>query len=78
MFDLTKQDSFENIKDYWIPKIRECVDESMTFFLIGNKMDLKQEFEVNLKEVQIFVSELKINFITASAKTNENIDEFLK
>ncbi len=51
VFDLTKQDSFENIKDYWIPKIRECVDESMTIFLIGNKTDLKQEFEVNLKEV---------------------------
>lgn len=50
----------------------------MTIFLLGNKLDLKEEFEVSLKEVQAFVSEIKINFLSVSAKTNENIDEFLK
>ena len=43
VFDLTDQNSFDNINKYWLPKIIENCDSNIELLLVGNKEDLINE-----------------------------------
>ena len=77
LYDVTKTSSFENIRE-WIKDIREEVYEKTIIFLIGNKIDIKDQIKIKTEEAQKLAEEFNIPFFEASAKSGENVDEIFK
>ena len=40
VFDITNQNSFDDIRDYFLPKIRKYSSDEVPILIIGNKKDL--------------------------------------
>ena len=72
VFDVTKRESFEKL-DGWIQSFKEIRGDA-PIFLIGNKIDLKDEIKVEEKEAQDFAKG-EMDLILTSAKTGENVDK---
>jgi len=78
MFDLTRYDTFKNIKN-WTEVIKECVDEQenpLPMVLVGGKSDL-----AFIKAVESFYGKklaednpFFISYVECSSKTGENVD----
>ena len=77
LYDVTKSSSFENIRE-WIKDIREEVYEKAIIFLIGNKIDKKDQIKIKTEEGEKLAEEFNIPFFEASAKSGENVDEIFK
>ena len=77
LYDITKTNSFENIRE-WIRDIKEEVSEKAIIFLIGNKIDLGEQRKISKEKGVELAEEYKIPFFEASAKSGENVDEVFK
>ena len=77
LYDVTKQSSFQNIRD-WIQDIREEVSQKAIIFLIGNKIDLVDKRKISKEKGIELAEEYKLQFFEASAKSGENVDEVFK
>ena len=77
LYDVTKSSSFENIRE-WIKDIREEVYEKAIIFLIGNKIDKKDQIKIKTEDAEKLAEEFNIPFFEASAKSGENVDEIFK
>ena len=77
LYDITKQSSFNNIRE-WIQDIREEVSPKAIIFLIGNKIDLAEQRKISKEKGEELAEEYKIPFFEASAKSGENVDEVFK
>ena len=77
LYDITKTNSFENIRE-WIRDIKEEVSEKAIIFLIGNKIDLEEQRKISKEKGVELAEEYKIPFFEASAKSGENVDEVFK
>lgn len=49
--------------------------KSIPTLLFGNKIDLKQNFQVTVKEAQEFAKELQLPLVLGSAKLDQNVTE---
>jgi len=72
VFDVTRRDTFENIK-LWHKEILE-VSPGINFILVGNKIDLENR-KVTKAEGEQIAKQLNIAYIETSAKTGENIED---
>jgi len=77
LYDVTKSSSFENIRE-WVQNIREEVNEKAIIFLVGNKIDKKDQIKIKTEEGEKLAEEFNIQFFEASAKSGENVDEIFK
>ena len=77
LYDITKLNSFENIRE-WIKDIREEVYEKAIIFLIGNKIDKNEERVITTEQGEKLAKEYDLPFFEASAKSGENVDEIFK
>ena len=77
LYDITKENSFENIRE-WVQNIREEVYEKAIIFLIGNKIDKKDERKITTEQGQKLAAEYNLPFFEASAKSGENVEEIFK
>ena len=77
LYDITKLNSFENIRE-WIKDIREEVYEKAIIFLIGNKIDKNEERVITTEQGEKLAKEYDLPFFEASAKSGENVDEVFK
>ena len=77
LYDVTKQSSFQNIRD-WIQDIREEDSQKAIIFLIGNKIDLVDKRKISKEKGIELAEEYKLPFFEASAKSGENVDEVFK
>ena len=77
LYDITKVNSFENIRE-WIKDIREEVYEKAIIFIIGNKIDKIEERKVSTEQGEKLAQEFNLPFFEASAKSGENVDEIFK
>ena len=71
--DLTRPETLESMKNYWVPHLREIAGPVPTVIL-GNKVDLIDditEAEVAVKELAF---ELGCSYFLTSAKTGENVE----
>jgi small GTP-binding protein len=50
VFDITRRNTFEDIRDYFLPKIRENSNDEIPILIIGNKKDLRDSREVSIYE----------------------------
>ena len=77
LYDITKQSSFDNIRE-WVRDIKEEVNEKAILFLIGNKIDMEDQRKIPKEKGVELAEEFKIPFFEASAKSGENVDEAFK
>jgi Ras-related protein Rab-1A len=74
--DLTRRNTFNQIKQFWIPDVKKYCDKA-PIVLLANKIDLGAE----LSEKEIKFLEQNTNFISifhTSAKTGENVESAFK
>jgi GTPase SAR1 family protein len=76
-FDLTNQESFENVKG-WMNSIYKHSDPSIAKVLVGNKLDLEQNRVVSTSEAKKIASEHGMEYYETSARDNINVQEVLQ
>lgn len=74
VYDVTDQDSFNNVKQ-WLHEIDRYASESVNKLLVGNKSDLAQKRQVDYNTAAEFATQLGIPFIETSAKTATNVEK---
>ena len=72
MFDLTKEESFINIKS-WIKSIKEECGSHIPILLVGNKNDLKDLRIISDEEIKEFINKENLKYIETSSKTGDNV-----
>jgi len=75
VYDVTNQESFENVKR-WLEVIdREAPIRDVTKLIVGNKCDLLTQKVVDSRTAQKYADSVGIPLIEASAKTSTNTEE---
>ena len=75
VFDMTSKSSFESLET-WIEEVRQNTEPKTLLFLVGNKIDLEDQIELQEEEVIDYAKKIGIDiFIKSSARTGENIQE---
>ena len=75
VYDIKRQSSFDNIKNYWYDQLKESGEENMILGIAGNKCDLFNEEEVDEEEAKKFAKSIGAIFKLTSCKESIGIDE---
>ena len=73
VFDLTDQNSFNDLKNIWLNDVKNYGDINTQILSVGNKLDLIEERKVSESQVINFCRENGYKYIEASAKEGTNI-----
>ena len=73
VYDISNRKSFEQIKNYYLPKIEENCKKKIPIILLGNKADKENEREVSIEESIELAVEHKFKFKETSCLKNENV-----
>ena len=76
VFDLTCKESFNHVKN-WINEAKEHKNDIKTI-LVGNKLDLEDEREVDKETVLKFAEKNNLKYLETSAKNGKNINNSFK
>ena len=74
VYDITSRKSFENV-DKWIEEIKEKTSKDIKLIIIGNKIDLKDDREINTKEALYKFKGMDIPLMETSAAEDTNVNE---
>lgn len=77
VYDVTNRSSFENMRQ-WLIQIQRHAHQNVQIIIIGNKIDLNTERQVEFVEGKEFADEKKLQFFETSAKTGINVEEAFK
>ena len=72
MFDLTKEETFIDIKA-WIELIKEECGNHIPILLVGNKSDLKDQQFIPEEMIKKYTEDQNLEYIQTSSKTGDNI-----
>ena len=75
VYDITRQNSYDELIDYWFNKVKENTSPDAIIVLAANKSDLIEKEEVNENNARKFAEEMKIDFFSISAKDNLRIED---
>jgi small GTP-binding protein len=73
VYDLTRPETAESLKTYWLPRLREVAGE-IPLILFANKVDLVAERDLAEERVGWLAAELGCEYFLTSAKTGENVE----
>ena len=76
VYDVTRQDTFENIEG-WFKEIKS-VSPNISLILVGNKIDLEGKRIICIEKGEELSKKLNLSYIETSAKTGENINDAFK
>ena len=76
-YDITKKESFENIKSYWYPTSKKFSGLNL-FYLIGNKIDLIDQEEVPESDAREYAKNNNMRFFLTSCKNKFGMKEFVE
>ena len=77
VFDLTREESFNNLKS-WINELNEIVvDNEIEKILVGNKCDLPEP-KISNEEINKFANEYNMQYLAVSAKEGINIESLFE
>ena len=62
VYDITKEESFQSVKEYWYNTVKENAIDEIIFGVAGNKIDLYEEEKVNQEEVKKFCDSIGATF----------------
>ena len=78
VYDITRKDSFENLKNVWLKELKEHADPDVVMGIAGNKSDLYENEEVPEQEAREFAKSIGAVFSLTSAQNNSGINELFK
>ena len=70
VYDISNRESFEIIKQYYSPKLKEICQNKIPIILLGNKFDLEGKREVSLEEGIKLALDEKFKFKETSCLKN--------
>ena len=73
VYDITSLKSFEELKNYWYPKVKENCQSDIILGIAGNKDDLYENEQVSSQDAQNFADEIGAIYKKTSALSNTNI-----
>ena len=74
VFDVTDQESFNNVKQ-WLQEIDRYACENVDKLLVGNKCDLTDKKVVGYTSAKAYADQLGISFLETSAKNATNVEQ---
>jgi small GTP-binding protein len=77
VYDITRKESFEELKSYWAQQIKETSPEGIILVVVGNKSDLENE-AVDEEDARKFADELGALYLRASAKNSCGINNIFE
>ena len=75
VYDITRRESFDKIKNFWIKEIKENAPSDIILALAGNKSDNYENEVVNLAEGKQLAKEIDAIFQSTSAMLSLGIEE---
>ena len=75
VYDITRTDSYQELKDYWANQVKESAPENIILVVCANKSDLTEKEEVDEATARQFADELNAIFCKTSAKDSIGIDD---
>ena len=75
VYDITRQDSFDELKNYWAQQIQESTNSNIILAIAANKSDLIEKEEVDEETARKFAQEINAMFYLTSAKNSMGIDD---
>ena len=76
-YDITKTESFENLK-YWMNSIETNLGDKKIFIpiiIVGNKLDMEDMREITKENADNLSKEYNYKYFETSAKTGEGVDD---
>jgi small GTP-binding protein len=74
VFDITERQSFDDL-DMWLNDVQSLCNPNAVIQLIGNKLDLIAKREISAAEAESFAERHQMNYLEASAKGGDNINQ---
>ncbi|KAK6157929.1 hypothetical protein DH2020_005243 [Rehmannia glutinosa] len=74
VYDVTDQESFNNVKQ-WLNEIDRYASDNVNKLLVGNKCDLTAQKVVSTETAKAFADEIGIPFMETSAKNATNVEQ---
>ena len=78
VYDITRKETFDNLKNEWYKQIKEHGDEDVILGIAGNKSDLYDEEAVSEQEARDFAKSIGAVFSLTSAQNNSGIDDLFR
>ena len=75
VYDITREDSFQEIKNYWMNEIKENASKDIIVGIVANKCDLIEDEQVNENDARQFAKNYHAEFFPTSAKNKDGINE---
>ena len=75
VYDITKKQTFDELKNYWIGQIKESAPKDIMLAIVGNKEDLLDKEQVDENEARDFAKENNALFFSTSAKNSDAINQ---
>jgi len=77
-YDITRNESFEELKNYWYEQIKNLSMESIVIGIAGNKSDLYGEEKVLEEDARNYAKKIDASFRLTSALNNNGVEELFK
>ena len=78
VYDITRLESFEELKKYWAEQIKEHAPKKIVIAVAANKSDLYENEKVDESQGREFAKEIGALFKLTSAKNQTGIEELFK
>ena len=73
VYDISNQKSFEGMKDYWYPQVKEKGPKEIILAVVANKSDLYELRQVEDEEGETFAKSIGAIFASTSARNDTGI-----
>ena len=77
VYDITRKESFDSMKDYWYKKLKEFAERDIVIGIAGNKSDLYLNEAVPEKEARNYAKSIGAAFGLTSAMNNSGIEDLI-
>jgi len=78
VFDITRKDSYQALKDYWYPEVKDNSPKDVIIAIAANKSDLYEYEEVSNTEVEEFAKEINAIYKQTSALNGTGIKDLFE
>ena len=78
VYDITKKNSFENLKNQWYKEIQELSEKNYILAIVGNKSDLYETEQISEKEAREFAESINAIYELTSAQNNSGIQQLFE
>ena len=75
VYDITSEESFEEVQNYWYKQLKECAPKNIVIGLAANKSDLFENEQVPEEKARNFAQEIGAIFRLTSAYTSVGVEE---